>query len=108
MGLSKVDDRVMSFVLFCAVRGIDLSKQLEEFSNELAPKEEHNGLTFDEWHRLVGMMSYKIIELQKFLEGAKKGSSLYGKTTQEVYPTLHDLLDKLVQNRAQAAAKNEA
>jgi hypothetical protein len=54
------------------------------------------------------MVSDKIIELQKFLEGAKKGSSLYGKTTQEVYPRLHDLFDKLVQNRCQAASKNEA
>jgi hypothetical protein len=53
------------------------------------------------------MVSEKIIELQKFLEAEKRYSSLYGKTTQEVYPRLHELFDKLVENRSQAA-ENEA
>ena len=66
-----------------------------------------NDLTVDDWHSLALMVSEKIIELQKFLEAEKRYSSLYGKTTQEVYPRLHDLFDKLVQNRSQAA-ENEA
>jgi hypothetical protein len=74
----------------------------------MASSRQRNDFTVDDWHSLALMVSDKIIELQKFLEGAKKGSSLYGKTTQEVYPRLHDLFDKLVQNRCQAASKNEA
>jgi len=63
--MGRVDDQTNSFVLFCATKGIDLSSILIEFASELKPAEEYAGFTFDEWHRLVSMMSKKIIELQK-------------------------------------------
>lgn len=55
-------------------------------------REEYNGFTFDEWHRLAGMVNDKIIELQEFVESEGKPTS----AAKEMYPEIHRLMDKLL------------
>lgn len=103
--IGRVDDQTNSFVMFCAVRGIYLSDVLIDFASELKPAEEYGGFTFDEWYRLVRMMDEKIIGLQKFLE---KDYESPGKTTREVYPNVHALMDKLMRCMSRAVANGKS
>ena len=106
--IGRVEDQTHSFVLFCALRGVDLQSLLVEFASEIEPKEEYKGFTFDEWHRLVGMINEKIIDLQKFLESEGRFSrDLAGKTTQDVYPNIHTLIDKLMACMSRAVANGK-
>jgi hypothetical protein len=106
--IGRVEDQTNSFVLFCAVRGVDLSSLLVEFASELEPKEEYKGFTFDEWHRLTSIMNQKIIALQNFLDLENQTPGLQGKTTVEVYPSIHALTEKLQRCMSRAVASGKS
>lgn len=102
--IGRVEDQTNSFVSFCAVKGVDLSSLLIEFASELQPKEEYKGFTFNEWHRMAGMMSEKIIELQNFVGTQGKPFS----ATKELYPRIHALAEKLNRCMSRAVANGKS